>query len=274
MVNETPTANTATNATASQAELDDIMSSIRSGVQEEGGKVGSGSADLIDAAAAQDDAADEAADEADVLELSETDMLQAADGNAAGTAAESDELLDLDAFAANGEAKPAETQAEAVGPELQAAPAETAPAADSAGDEFDRLLAEISQEQQQQVAASAISKEALMAEEEPLGGQSGDVAADVPAEEVAAETAPLAAETVEPAEVEIPQKEMPQKLENAAPPRMSLSLVDGADGPQVALPAEILAMALRPMVQDWLAENLPAVVEKLVKDEISKLSQG
>lgn len=264
--------------------MDDILSSIRSGVAEEGGKVGSGSADLIEASAAQ-----EQADE-DVLELSEADMV--AEGVSAN---EPEELIDLEAFGASGEAKTVTDSGAAVAEELMQAEPVASAVADAA-DEFDRLLAEISQEQQQQVVAAKISKEDLLAEDAPLGEdelEAGDAAPDVAsADEVLGENllegvagktvdaAPEAGAAVE-AVASVAASAAVGEMAAAAPAavqaavaRFEVGAIQGPEGVQVAFPAEVLAMALRPMVQDWLVKNLPDVVEKLVKEEISKLAQG
>jgi len=236
-----------------QTDMDDILSSIRSGVVEEGGKVGTGSADLIEAAAAESEADD------DVLELSETDMVAVTEAEG-----ETEELIDLDAFGASGEAKPVPaTDVAGVEGELLQNEAETGdPVVADAADEFDRLLAEISQEQQQQVATSKISKEDLMAEDAPLGVdemavEGGDVA---PAEEVSVDSGLAGVDAAK--EVAVSAS------------RFEVGAIQGPEGVQIAFPAEVLAMALRPMVQEWLAKNLPDVVEKLVKEEISKLAQS
>jgi hypothetical protein len=55
--------------------------------------------------------------------------------------------------------------------------------------------------------------------------------------------------------------------------RMVLPALEGVGGLQVAFPAEVLAAALRPMVKDWVQENLASIVERLVKEEIGKLTQ-
>lgn len=250
------------NATMAQAEMDDILSSIRSGVAEEGGKVGTGSADLIDAAAAENEVED------DVLELSEMDMVAGS-----GVSAESEELIDLEAFGASGEAKTvASAEVSGIAGELLQAEAEmpsgAAPAETDAADEFDRLLAEISQEQQQQVVTSKISKEDLMAEDEPLGVQETALGEEeVVDEDAVAAVAEVAAPSVT-AGLDVAQ------VASAAVSRFEVGAIQGPEGVQVAFPAEVLAMALRPMVQDWLVKNLPDVVEKLVKEEISKLAQS
>ena len=246
--------------TPQQPAMEDILTSIRTGVEEETAKVGSGSADLIDAAAAQD-----GADE-DVLDLSAEDMVAVAKDD------DADELIDIAAFAESGEAKTTETDvridlADDI-PDSTAVEAEGEASAEGAADEFDRLLAEISQEQQQQVAAAEVTKQTLMDEEEPLGAE------------------PVADELIEDEEGEAPVEALEEivvaeavaAMAPAAPivngKSFTLGAVEGPEGVQVAFPAEVLAMALRPMVQDWLAKNLPGVVERLVKDEISKLTQN
>lgn len=251
--------------TSAQPAMEDILTSIRTSMAEETAKVGSGSSDLIDAAAEQDG-------EEDVLELSADDLVGAPDATASD-----EELIDISAFAASGESKPVTGQSAAeLAKDLLSEVGQDAPepvAADAgAADEFDRLLAEISQEQQQQVAAAEVSKQALMDEEDPLGTE--------PVEEVIQET--VEEQGADEAPVEAP---LAQKIEEAAvaelgssvaglAPSYSLSAVEGSGGVQVAFPAEVLAMALRPMVQEWLSKNLPGVVEKLVKEEISKLTQN
>lgn len=260
------------NANPAQADMDDILSSIRSGVAEEGSKVGTGSADLIEAADADNGAED------DVLELSETDMVAVTEPDLGGAAGAGEELIDLDAFGTSGEAKTLAGEANVADGLLTAEPAAAAATGmGDAADEFDRLLAEISQEQQQQVVASKISKEELLAEEVPLGTEE-PVAVEEPAEAVAEESAgELVAEAA--GDVDVTEEAAMAMTESVVQAtvgraRFELGAVQGPDGVQIAFPAEVLAMALRPMVQEWLSKNLPDVVEKLVKEEISKLAQN
>lgn len=64
-----------------------------------------------------------------------------------------------------------------------------------------------------------------------------------------------------------------KNTEEIAPPkRVHLRTVPGPTGLQLNFPAEILAEALRPLVKDWLEENLSDIVERLVKEELSKLA--
>lgn len=247
---------------AQQAEMEDILSSIRTTLAEETAKVGSGSADLIDAAA-QDD---------EVLELTSAEML---DVSGSAPSANGEELIDIAAFAQTGETKVAEPAVsggavDPLGEELPVVvvadpapePAAAPAAAGGAADEFDRLLAEISQEQKQQISAAEEQKQALLAEEEPLGADAVapvNMAVEMPEQQP---VVPVSAETVTAAALPAFQQQY------------QLGTVESVDGVQIALPAEVLAMALRPMVQQWLNDNLSAVVERLVKDEISKLTQN
>jgi cell pole-organizing protein PopZ len=55
--------------------------------------------------------------------------------------------------------------------------------------------------------------------------------------------------------------------------RVQLNAMPSAKGLQVAFPAEVLAEALRPLVASWVAENLPDVVERLVREELTRLAE-
>ena len=242
---------------AQQTEsMEAILTSIRSGV--EGAANGGG----------------------DVVELAPDDIVE----DAAGTnghavdVPDGDELIDINAFAMGGEEKPAENVtagADLLGendvlPEAAAAvedvPAAAAPVVapvasvdDSkkaaAEDEFDKLLAELGSEEKAAVPEPVVASDPTLApvEPEPV------VEEVVPAEEAVA-VEPIKAA---PVEIAVPA--------NGA--RMVLPALEGVGGLQVAFPAEVLAAALRPMVKDWVAENLPAIVERLVKEEIGKLTQ-
>ncbi len=51
-----------------------------------------------------------------------------------------------------------------------------------------------------------------------------------------------------------------------------LNALPGAEGLQVGFPMEVLAEALRPLVKGWIQNNLPDIVERLVKEELEKLA--
>lgn len=243
---------------AQTESMEDILTSIRSGV--EGAAAGT----------------------ADVLELAPDDILDDAgtnghaNGHAVGTGGE-DELIDINAFAMHGEEKAAENVAggdvlgeadvpveadeaqivaEEAKPSLSSPPAPVAEEAKKAAaeDEFDKLLAELGGDEGTPEVVETAAPAPVMA----------PVAVDEPVEVAADVDAPApAVAAVAPADVVVPP----------AGARMVLPALEGVGGLQVAFPAEVLAAALRPMVKDWVAENLPAIVERLVKEEIGKLTQ-
>ncbi len=51
-----------------------------------------------------------------------------------------------------------------------------------------------------------------------------------------------------------------------------LNALPSAEGLQVGFPMEVLAEALRPLVKGWIQNNLPEIVERLVKEELEKLA--
>lgn len=255
-------------------DMDEILSSIRNGVEVEAAKVGE-SDDLITAAAAQDgpeiaheEGAVTASDIDDILELSSAEMVEDASPAAAG-----EEVIDLAAFAQSGAkqmvaapsasdmaALAAELLGEDVGGDVGAMPVvEPEPVATpTAEDDFDKLLAEISSDKEQKAVEADQKKQELLAEEDPLG--------DVNALLDEVNVAPVAIEDA----VVMPEEPMSE----ASTAAYTLGMVEGTGGPQVAFPAEVLAMALRPMVQQWLSQNLPGIVDRLVKEEISKMTQN
>ncbi len=92
-------------------------------------------------------------------------------------------------------------------------------------------------------------------------------------EEVTEKAAEKAAEEVteeanESSETETKPAAAPEKPQE----RLQLHAIPSATGLQVAFPAEVLAEALRPLVRDWVEENLPDLVERLVREELSKLA--
>ncbi|MCP5405774.1 MAG: DUF2497 domain-containing protein [Pseudomonadaceae bacterium] len=273
----------------SQGSMENILTSIRDSVEQESAKVANG------------------VPQEDVLELAVDDILDGAgDGETGAAAANGEEFVDIAAFAANGEevvnagapaadedvlgenmpipdeqnesgdvggADGGESEAsEEVSavkeqePSAAEASGEIAPSAPAEGenDEFDKLLAEL--EQGGELPSEAVAEPAMEAEESvPVKEEESarvqedameDVLAGIPAEENV-ETSPMMEAVVESV---------------AAGDMVELAAIEGTGGLQVAFPAEVLAAALRPMVRDWVAKNLPAVVEKLVREEIGKLS--
>lgn len=90
-----------------------------------------------------------------------------------------------------------------------------------------------------------------------------EVKAPVAEKEVIAEPAPVPEQVVE---------SVTQAATQVVTEKVALKAIPTATGLQVGFPVEVLAEALRPMVAGWVAENLPTVVEKLVKEELSKLA--
>ena len=104
--------------------------------------------------------------------------------------------------------------------------------------------AEVSEEQPAAEPVAEAEVEAEAAEEQPA----------VAEPEAAPEPAPAAA-----AATAAPEK------------RVHLNALPSAQGLQLAFPVEVLAEALRPLVRDWVSDNLPDIVERLVREELSKL---
>lgn len=226
--------------------MENILSSIRDSVEQETAKVAAG----------------------EVLALSVDDMLESD-----GIMEAEEELIDINAFADSGAevAKPAESGGDVLGVDdvLPTVPsvAEAVAQADSgagktggAEDEFDKLLAELGQD------APAVEPDVSDVEEPVMQAPvSTEQTQDGMVETVMVE---------EPAVVE-PEFAAPAAVAAVTPAAAMVELpaIQGTGGLQVAFPADILAAALRPMVKDWVAQNLPAVVERLVREEIAKLGQ-
>jgi len=66
--------------------------------------------------------------------------------------------------------------------------------------------------------------------------------------------------------------EVVEELQKKVKKTVALKAVPGISGLQVGFPIEVLAEAIRPMISTWIEDNLPALVEKLVKEELSKLA--
>jgi hypothetical protein len=226
-----------------QADLDDIMSSIRTGVEAESGKPPSGSADLVEQAAAEAlgegeaDATPEgvANGDDDILELTPAELVSTPADSAAEAA---DEVI-----------TPANDVAANVS-DILGVPALTA--ADEAADEFDKLLAEISEEKKTRAADVAAEREALLADIEPLGDT--PVAAEAVAEDSPANTVvPMAADL--PAAASTRAEAIPDALATVLPAAPAGSHVASLAVDANGLPA-----------------NLAPITEKLVQAEIAKLN--
>ena len=108
--------------------------------------------------------------------------------------------------------------------------------------------------------------DALMAETE------AEVAAEETApEESAEEPAPEA--VPEEAAAPVAEAVTEQVVAAAATEVQHLSAVPGPNGLQVSFPVEVLAEALRPLVANWVEQNLPDIAERLIREELSKLAE-
>ena len=157
-------------------------------------------------------------------------------------AADGEEKVDIAAFEATGEIKPA-----AEGGEAAVAPAGDDEAAVDDID-LDALMAEVQADDEGTPAAEAAPAEDVNAILDEAEGK-------VPA--TPAESAPAAKPASAPAAAEEP---------------VYLNAIPSAKGLQVGFPMEILAEALRPLVSEWVVQNLPAITERLVREEIARLT--
>lgn len=254
-----------------QANMEEILSSIRTTLEEETARVVNG------------EPADSAVDMTDeeILALSEMDILPEEPVALAVPADGAGAVVDLEAFASSGAvtmtsatanedvlglglgsegAAPAAAEvlveedpfaaaqaavaAEVAPPQVEGgSPSEVVAPADGSDDAFDKLLNEIKLEKE---TSHADRVESLLGDEAEAAQAEPEVA------EVAAPEGALAAEGVQ---------------------RLELAAIPGPTGLQVALPAEVLAEALRPLISQWLSQNLPGVVEQMVREEILKITK-
>ena len=318
-------------AAAQNGSMDEILSSIRTIVKEEADK--DGVTPVQDPPAA---AMDDVLELTDVVEEEGAPVPQSADAMEAAPVdmpadePVEDDLVDIDAFAANGEIKPADDDA------VQAARAqyndgafddapqteqEATPMADTKQDNTqsaEDLAAEMLGEDVAPVEASAAadgdmpSAEDLMAEltggamddipdvEAPTEASADDIDATAKApeemmtsedmvetsatsehtEEVPApvmddvaepEPTPAPEVAAAPAAAAVAPAAKPYEAAPEAKRKIGLKAIPTADGLQIGFPVEVLAEALRPLVSEWVAENLPEIVEKLVREELTKL---
>lgn len=118
-------------------------------------------------------------------------------------------------------------------------------------------------------------------------GQPDGLAAAEPGEDVGeALTGDIDPSIVAPAAADTVAEPAPEPMPDAAPEpavavkaikpkaggRLNLGASVSAAGLQVAFPVEVLAEALRPLVKEWVEENLPDIVERLVREELTKLA--
>ena len=222
--------------------------------------------------------AEESSSEDDVLEL--TDVVEQGD-KAAG-----DDMIDVNKFAESGEITEASKEDVAASRKSYGASADDA---DDMDVDIDGIMSELESEGEipsaennlpsEDDAASFIAQNNVDEDEAQattqLQGEDDDMlastddaeqaeqpAAEAPAEPQAQEQAPATAAATE-AVAKAAAEEVAKKV--------FLPTTPSAKGLQVSFPAEVLAEALRPLVTDWINQNLGDIVERLVKEEISKL---
>ena len=257
-----------------QPSVDEIMAQIKNNIDADG------TTDTKATETAQEQAAPESAD--DVLELT------------ADAETPQEDVVDIDAFAQSGNTQTAGAEQVAT-----ARDGYTDDDADADVDEIDvdALLAEVSAEEEAPAVATEQEAAAVMAEtpaEEAVATEADEGEVDIDAlmaEQQAVEETPA-----EPAQEEISEEQpeepaaeddLTEAVEKAMAPKQkaaaekapatangvqALPAIPSAKGLQVGFPVEVLAEALRPLVQDWVAQNLPDIVERLVREEIQKLT--
>jgi uncharacterized protein len=120
--------------------------------------------------------------------------------------------------------------------------------------------------------------------DEPEAAQSHDVTPSLPSE---AQSAPLSPPGPQPEPQPAPRTDVqaaaPRRLRDR--PLLSSEADDAVSGAFSALAHTMLAQnartledlvaeMLRPMLKEWLDDNLPALVERLVREEIERVSRG
>lgn len=229
----------------------------------------------------------------DIMELTETEMVEAEE--------KPEELIDVKSFDETGELNKADEQSELAAKaqngddDAIAAFSQSLKADEPAGqDGVDALLDNIGQVAEQATEEVAQPADDLSSKAEMLesasktyaekdfseSAENVDENADLEtSEEVLEKPTEASMEDIAAAMTEVapelaeqPKANIADELANKVTERVALKAVPGISGLQVGFPIEVLAEALRPMVADWVEENLPTIVEKLVKEELSKLA--
>lgn len=254
------------NEQTQNASMEDILSSIRSIVKEEATKP------LVQntAKSATNDA------EEDVLEL--TDVIEEGQSSKAQTADLKEEFVDVNAFAQTGEVKAASDDKDKINESKQAVAEEQKNTPST-----EELMAEMKAQAEEAKSADKADEQSA----DQTGQESSPEPTEQPQTEASeadevpkAEAAEEKPNNAEPEPAKEDDTDKPQADEAEAAPKaepakskrpVSLKAIPAAQGLQVAFPVEVLAEALRPMIKDWVEENLPTIVEKLVREELSRL---
>lgn len=239
------------------------------------------------------------ADIDDILDLTETDIIPHDE--------EKEELIDIKSFDETGDIKTADMDSQLLAKAQHGnvdAIAElskkiinddedstTATPAEESQDGVDALLNNLGQLSQEATPSEPVVEDSLSAKAEQLEEASKTYAEktfepteEEPLEEVSEETpeptaasqediAKAMADLTKPSEEEkARQAEIMKNLQENVSKTVQLKAIPGMTGLQVGFPIEVLAEAIRPMIADWIEDNLPILVEKLVKEELSKLA--
>lgn len=279
-------ADTRKNTAADNDSMDDILASIREQVEGTGDDEPRQDAsqnweapdDQADSDADDDtyDSADtalniETAEDEDVLDLAS--MLEEVEAESARqSSAAADDMIDIEAFAASGATAAAtddkvEQAREAYrNSESTNKPSETSDATQPEAQGAD-MADELDIDAMLDAAAGNTHAENT-AQNTP------DTPSEVPPNTEPAVQADAAATKAPAKAATAAAKTAPHDaLEGSVGRKVHLSTRAGANGLEVSFPAEVLAEALRPLVKDWLADNLPDVVDRLVKEELAKLAE-
>lgn len=222
----------------------------------------------------EDEAVQADAPTSDVDDVRADDILDLTDIVDESTDAEPEEgLIDVEKFAQSGEISSAEAG------DVKASRESYGEAEDDIEVDLDGIMSELEDEGElpnEEDAASFIAKnnneeaeddsaDDLLNEDSDDDLLSADAEEEAPVEQTPAEEptpAPVSQETVNKVS-EVAAEEIAKKV--------FLPTTPSPKGLQVSFPAEVLAEALRPLVTDWINQNLADIVERLVKEEISKL---
>ena len=194
-------------------------------------------------------------------------------------------LVDVEAFSQNGESKKASVEkADQAEKNYDISEKGEALSPQSERDDFDvdidALMAEVSEESaESEQSVQEVLDDDIDQQKQPLTDDVDENASDENLDidaAIAAQVAAKEAATTGEGEASLDVKDSEMSEKSTLPPegakRIALRTVPGPTGLQVGFPAEILAEALRPLVTDWLEENLADIVERLVKEELSKLA--
>lgn len=255
--------------------MEDILASIRETVEEEVGKSNkpSAKAESVSASTAQEEdvmqglsALAGLEDEADTEIQTQTPKSEALDVlELTEVVSPAEEHIDVEEFARSGELTNADLDEVLASREAyqEDAPAKASAAeVEASDDDID-------------VDIDSIMSELETDSSLPSEDDAASFIAQNNVEEAAVTTNSKTEESVSEPVLQAPVKASTEKVATEVAEEVArkvfLPTTPSAKGLQVSFPAEVLAEALRPLVSDWINANLADIVERLVKEEISKL---